>query len=235
MDAGKKKSLSKGCSENILALISNLYFFCNVFSPLLFGVFRDFDATISENFVSQFKNMAAQSIETMDNAIRIFMQITLLDVEQLLSEGLAVGIFDYASSTPPIKMRNYVYHVAQNIFTINTTLTKYRSFLTQRILLRLVEALFTNFYLEIQPIRAGLGEELNTLGYLQLKLELLFFQEIFKHWINETSVEFIQKIMAFIAPPEQNGQQDTYVEHLASILANALGNCNIMFHYNIAQ
>ena len=99
----RKKQLLSKISEKVLSLVSNLYFFCNTFSPFIFGVFRDYDATISENFIAQFKTVNAQSIELMDDAIRVYMKICVIEIEKCLSEGLAIGVFEYNANALPNK------------------------------------------------------------------------------------------------------------------------------------
>ena len=232
MNFQMKKTFISQSTDKLLSSISNLYYICNVLFPILLSTFKEYDTSISEDFSSQFVLLHSTVMNILDDAIRLFLNICIVDLENFISEGLAIGVFDYTLNSLPSKVRNYVFHVLSCIFSIHSSMKRFRSFLTQRILIKLVETVMANFFLEMQPIKEK-SDRLGKLGYFQLKMELLFFQEAFKPWLSENAVEFVQKSIDFIsqdnASIEIDGSDNEVIEKL---LLDSIERCNLVFQFS---
>jgi hypothetical protein len=173
-------------------------------------------------------------LEAMESCINCFLDVNRFEICKIITEGLAIGIYDYSVTVFPTKVRNYCFHSLILLMQIYSQMSSFRTFIVQRVLLKIVELFFEHFVVQIRKIPEMDVKGLGFHGILLLKSEISFFQSVLSHWITEECIVSIEKANDFINFDQLSASDiEHYSELQKEIVQNAIQNSSAMFSFPI--
>ena len=227
IDLQEKKQFLAQNNELMLKCISNCYCFANNYADRLIRTCIDFEIH------SQITVSASEMhLKAMESCINCYLDVNRFEICKIITEGLAIGVYDYSVSSLPTKVRNYCFHSLILLMQIYSQMSAFRAFVVQRVLLKMVELFFQHFVVQMQKIPEMDARGLGLHGILLLKAEFSFFLSVLSHWTVQECQVSIQKANDFMNLVQLSASDiEHYTQLHNEIVKNAIQNSSAMFSF----